>query len=155
MPDENLNHTLWRLWRMFENNDGDEDKSKIEIWNEYIEPAIDLLPKDKAKITERSKEYYTYICLSSGDAFPVVFSKLKNYLTHDNNHHSFILSELTKTGLCSTFPKEVLEFLTITINSTFQRHHRNELKKCLDEIILADNSLSNDGKYTDLLRLME
>ncbi len=59
---------------------------------------------------------------------------------------------IKKEKLCSLFPETMLDFLTTTASSESLSFDQAHYEECLSEIVSADPSLEEDGRYLDLRR---
>jgi hypothetical protein len=147
LPCAGISKIVWQLWRCLD--DSEDIAPKSEIWSNRIEPVINLLPKDRDKLTADISGFYAMICVSAGDMFPTALSKLRNMIDLSELHMS--LSELHQTSLCSQFPSETLDFLSTIFNGRANSIHiRGELSECLNRISAADNTLTNDQRLIQL-----
>lgn len=86
-------------------------------------------------------------------AVPSKFNEIFDLTRTGFGPMSFIgFQDIKKKKLCSLFPETMLDFLTTTASSESLGFDQSHYEECLSEIVSADPSLEEDGRYLDLRR---
>jgi hypothetical protein len=149
LPDKGLDRVVWQLWRVLED---DESMSKRENWEKRVLPVLDILPKNAARLTPETSNYYALICVSSGEIFPEALEKLRNYL--GKTRGGLFFHKLNEVTLCEQFPIVTLELLSIIFAKDSPDYvDKNKLSGCLNKIVSSGSDLISDERYMRLREL--
>ncbi len=123
-------------------------------WDNKIVPYLgSIWPNKTEYASPKVSENFGLLCLEAGEAFPDAFDRLKPWLKPSEDP-SRLIHKLSETQLCKKFPKQSLDFLDSIIKNNLSWASK-DTKQCLDQIETADQRLSNDQKYQQLLTICE
>ncbi len=126
----------------------------VEYWRNRVSPYFkSVWPKSLEALTPEISENLGRNCLAAKEAFPEALKQLLHML-QPVKYSSFLVHILNEAGLCKQYPSEALTFLD-TIIDKGTRIPIVGLKKCLDDIADANNTLADDRRFVQLTELCE
>lgn len=124
-----------------------------EYWEHRIQPFWQRIwPKNRDLRSPRIAESLARLTLASGEKFPSALQAVEDWLC-PLEYPSFIVQSLEESQLCSRFPEDALQLLTLTINNPGWFLH--ELQKCLAAIIEASPNLRDDPRSQRLQEMRQ
>ena len=124
-------------------------EQREQYWENRIQPFWQKFwPKSKNLISSAIAEQLARLIISTRHNFPAALVIVLPWLQPVTNT-IFITHLLRVSGLCKQFPEEVLTLLNIVVD--VQSWEPLDLKDCLDEIIIAMPSLSQNSGYKQLM----
>lgn len=104
-------------------------------------------PKSRTLATPRISESLARLVIAARGEFPAAMTSVKDWLQPIEHPH-YVVHRLHESGLCTRFPAEALQLLGAVIGD--QRWPPRDLGRCLDEIVQATPSLSQDAQFQRL-----
>lgn len=146
LPQEGLEESAQALSQALE---GAADQCE-DYWKNRAQPFWQQIwPKARDLATPRIAESLTRLVIAARGESRAALAAVQDWL-QPIEHPDYVVHLLHESGLCSRYPADALNLLNAVIAD--QPWGPRELGQCLDEIVLAAPSLSQDARY---LRLRE
>lgn len=141
LPPEGLSVIAETLTRALEGIDDQRE----DYWKNRIQPFWNKIwPKSNDRASEANPETLARLCIAAGSEFPAAMKLIGNWL-RSVKHPAYVIDRLHESGLCTRFPESALQLLDgILVNQPSWLSP--ELRKCLNDILLAAPSLSLDRR---------
>jgi hypothetical protein len=124
-------------------------EQRVEYWHNRLLPYWKFIwPKLRDHRTPALAEPLAELCIAAHEAFPEVLNVLRDWL----QPVGFAVYRLSEGDLPSLYPKAALEFLNAVVD-THSQWPPHGLAKCLKDVIDADPSLEEDGRFRRLREL--
>jgi hypothetical protein len=149
LPPEGLQSAAQTLVRALEG----AGEQRGAYWRHRMLPYFESVwPKSREVINPAVSESLARLCVAAKEAFPEAFDRLQHWL-NPVTYPDYLINQLSASTFCSDSPSHVLAFLTRIIGDNVQWLPK-ELRQCLDEIQLADQTLGKDRRYIRLNNLL-
>jgi hypothetical protein len=127
--------------------DGAADQREA-YWENRILPFWQgIWPKSRNRSSPRVSDLLAQLIITSETSFPKALQMVQDWLEPIDNLY-YVLHLLEGSSLCTQFPQQAIEFLSIIINS--QPFIPQELRTCLNDITKADPRISQSRAYMRL-----
>ena len=154
LPPDGLGHAAQKLARMAEG----AGKRRANYWTNRVAPYMhEIWPKTRDKISPDVTNNLARVCISAQEAFPEAFGLLRPWLRLSTDssqyrdvYHDILVGQLSKTEICSWFPKQALDFLDLVIPKR-PCWIPVELGACLKAIRISKPELEKNAKYQRLM----
>lgn len=148
LPSEGLVSVVQTLKQALDGAAGQRES----YWENRILPFWhDIWPKSRNRSSPKISDLLAQLIITSETSFPKALKMVQDWLGQIDNLY-YVLHLLEGTSLCTQFPQQAIEFLSIIIvNSPFIPQ---ELRKCLNDITNADPAISQSLAYMRLDELL-
>lgn len=149
LPSDGLQETAQALVLSLESA-GDQ---RADFWKNRVVPYLRRVwPNTRDHVSPALSESLGRLCVAANDDFPEALLLLSGWLSPPD-HVDYIVHVLNDAGLCSRFPADSLEFLSLVISDNPQWLPR-ELHNCIDQIGVADPRFRGDPRYVRLVEVL-
>ncbi len=130
-------------------------EQRANYWKNRIKPFWqNVWPKNSNNCSKTMAEYLAQLCIAVDSEFPDALKTVQDWV-QPIEHPDYILTQIKRGGLCSNFPKDMLNLLNKLIDGSLLERWKlalmvRDLDSCLDEIAKADQTLENDVSYKKL-----
>jgi hypothetical protein len=123
---------------------------RADYWTNRVTPYLRVIwPKTRDNISPDISEYLGRLCVAAQDAFPDALTLLHAWL-QPPAHSDYLVHRLNEADLCSRFPEEALEFLSLVIGDQTQ-WPPIDLEACLETMRTTAPELETDPRYETLV----
>lgn len=128
--------------------DGAGDQ-RADYWKNRVAPYLHAIwPKTRDNVSRKIADSLSLLCIAARDAFPEALAFLHAWL-QPLAQPFYLVRRLNEANLCSDFPEEALEFLSLIIGE--QTHWPpSDLGACLEAIQTAMPELAADPRFEQL-----
>lgn len=145
LPPDGLHDAAQALVRALE---GASDQ-RADYWTNRVAPYLHAIwPKTRDRNSPAIAASLGLLCIAAQDAFPEALARLRAWL-QPSAHPDYLVHRLHEAGLCSMFPEQALEFLSLVIGDRTQ-WPSSKLGACLDEMQTAAPELAADQRFEQM-----
>lgn len=127
------------------------DQQREEYWTHRVKPLVlQVWPKSASLRTGAESSAFVRLCIRAGTLFRDAVEVLLPLISKGNQLHVPV-KELAESKLATHHPREALKLLSAAFDEN-ERWPPTELKKCLEQIGMADSALRSTA---DFLRFKE
>ncbi len=146
LPPDGLHDSAQALVRALEGA-GDQ---RADYWTNRVAPYLHAIwPKTRDNISPAIAESLGRLCVAAQDAFPEALALLRAWL-QPLDHPDYLVHRLYEAELCSRFPVQALDVLSLVIGDQTQ-WPPSDLGACLDAIRTAAPELEADPRLEQLM----
>lgn len=148
IPIESLQHVANAIERALEG----AGEQRTEYWHNRVQPYLQTIwSRSRARMAPDISESLSRVCIAAQNAFPEALVELRPWL-QPLQHPDYLVNLLNEAELCSKFPGDTLEFLSVTTGE--QLPTTRDLKSCLEQIRVANPELNSDPRFRNLWNLI-
>lgn len=148
LPPDGLHDAAQALVRALEG----AGEQRADYWTNRVAPYLHaIFPKTRDNISPGIAESLGRLCVAAEDAFPEALTLLRVWL-QPLDHPDYLVHRLHESGLCSKFPEQALDFLSLVIGSQ-TLWPPADLGACLEKIRTASLELVADNRFERLMAL--
>ena len=145
LPNSGLERVAQTLTRALEGS----GEQRSEYWRNRLVPYLrKIWPQSNELRTSKISENLALLCINAGDAFPEALNKLLHWLI-PIEYPSYQINVLYKEELCKKHPADALKYLEAIVGQDAQ-WLTDDLRKCLNDIKQADQTLAADIRFKRL-----
>jgi hypothetical protein len=123
---------------------------RADYWTNRVVPYLHAIwPKTRDNISSAIAESLGLLGVVAQEAFPEALALLRAWL-QPPTHPDYLVHRLHEAGLCSRFPEQALDFLSLVIGDQTQ-WPPGDLRACLEDIRIADPALEADPRFERLM----
>lgn len=146
LPQDGLQGSAKALVRALEG----AGEQRADYWTNRVAPYLHTIwPKTRENISPAIAESLGRLCVAAQDAFPEALAMLRAWL-QPPAHPDFLVHRLHEADLCTRFPEQVLDFLSLVIDDQTQ-WPPGDLGACLEAIRTAAPELEAEPRFERLL----
>ncbi|MGI6639094.1 MAG: anti-phage defense-associated sirtuin Dsr1 [Desulfobulbus sp.] len=125
-------------------------EQRADYWANRVAPYLHAIwPKTRDNVSSAIAESLGRLCVAAQDAFPEALTLLRAWL-QPPDHPDYLVHRLHEASLCSRFPEQALDFLSLLIGDQTQ-WLLSDLGACLDAIRSATPELETDPRFERLM----
>ncbi|MCK0713924.1 anti-phage defense-associated sirtuin Dsr1 [Chromohalobacter sarecensis] len=145
LPQDGLHDSAKALVRALEG----AGEQRADYWSNRVAPYLhNIWPKTRDNISPAIAESLGRLCVAAQDMFPEALAMLRAWL-QPPAHPNFLVHRLHEVDLCTRFPEQVLDFLSLVIDDQAQWPPR-DLGACLEAIRTTTPELEADPRFERL-----
>ena len=147
LPQDGLHDAAQTLVRTLE----EAGKQRANYWTNRVAPYLHAIwPKAKNRVSPAIAYSLGLLCVAAHESFPEALTLLRAWLQlRPPAHPDYLVHRLHKAGLCSSHPKQALDFLSLVLKDQPQWPFSG-LKPCLDKIKMESPELETDQRFERL-----
>jgi hypothetical protein len=146
LPPDGLHDAAQALVRALEGA-GDQ---QADYWTNRVARYLHAIwPKTRDNVSPAIAESLGRLCIAAQDAFPEALTLLRAWL-QPPAHPDYLVHRLHEADLCTRFPEQVLDFLSLVIDDQTQ-WPPNDLGACLETIRTAAPELEANPHFERLI----
>ncbi len=146
LPLEGLHDSAQALVRALEG----AGEQRADYWTNRVVPYLHAIwPKTRDNISPTIAESLGRLCVAAQDSFPEALRLLRAWL-QPPAHPDYLVHRLHDAALCSKYPEQALDFLSLVIGDQTQ-WPPSLLGACLETIRTAAPNLQTDSRFEQLM----
>ena len=142
LPPDGLHDAAQALVRALEG----AGEQRADYWTNRVAPYLHAIwPKMRDNVSPAIAESLGCLCVAAQNAFPEALALLRVWL-QPPPHADYVVHRLHLSGLCSRFPEEALDFLSLVVDEQGQPPP-TDLAACLGAIQASLPELEADPRF--------